>query len=170
MTARCYLQAVEGCSRLRSRPARLARAWVGVASVAALFLALTSAVMPVTVGASTGKTVARSFHARLLPREPDVSHWAISRIGGTPELTLNSVASLSTSDAWAVGQSLEGRRNVIPPVLHWDGTGWRSVELPPFRGYALVDVEAPSRTDVWIVGVSYGADPRVLVACLSEGA
>ncbi len=43
--------------------------------------------------------------------------------------TLNSVAALSSGDAWAVGAA-QGTGPGKPLVVHWNGAAWRAVTLP----------------------------------------
>jgi hypothetical protein len=75
------------------------------------------------------------------------------RLGG-----LNGVASLSGTDAWAVGY-----HNDSLDTLHWDGTTWTAVPVPNPGSSStdhLSSVAAASTDDIWAVG-SYSADaPR----------
>jgi len=67
---------------------------------------------------------------------------------------LTSVASISRTDAWAVGWRQDGTNGDFSLIEHWDGTGWRVVpgahddaEYPILR-----DIAAVSSTDIWAVG------------------
>lgn len=137
-------------------------------SAAALALGVIVGAFPGSTAAATTGTASRPPRPGAVVARSTSAHWSVVRLGGTADLTLNVVTALSPRDAWAVGQPTGDQTSAIPPVLHWDGTSWQVVQLPQFRGYALEDVEAPSLTDVWIVGaIADGARQRVLVACLS---
>src|SRR5262245_39691341 len=60
---------------------------------------------------------------------------------------LNAVSVLSSSDAWAVGDS--------STVLHWNGTSWAPVTIPGLpAAVSLSAVDALSPSDVWAAGFS----------------
>jgi hypothetical protein len=61
---------------------------------------------------------------------------------------LNGVSVLSSSDAWAVGES--------STVLHWNGTSWARVTIPGVTGADLSAVDALSPSNVWAVGLAAG--------------
>src|SRR5262245_27799753 len=69
------------------------------------------------------------------------------------------VASVSRTDAWAVGwrfdTDIEGGATLTE---HWDGSNWRIVPSPnPDWSQRLIDVAAVSSNDVWAVGeAGYG--------------
>jgi hypothetical protein len=67
--------------------------------------------------------------------------------------TLEGVAALSASDAWAVG-SVQTNRRALPLAEHWDGTAWRVVPTPVDGRHIRVlhDVSALAVDDVWAVG------------------
>jgi hypothetical protein len=63
---------------------------------------------------------------------------------------LESVAAVSSNDAWAVGGC-----SGLKVILHWDGKGWNEVSAPQpcqFAATFLSGVTAISRNDVWAVG------------------
>lgn len=61
--------------------------------------------------------------------------------------TLNGVAAVSASDAWAVGG-----KNGRPLILRWNGKVWRQTPSPDLVG-ALASVAVTSATDAWAVGL-----------------
>jgi hypothetical protein len=61
--------------------------------------------------------------------------------------TLNGVAAVSASDAWAVGG-----KNGRTLILRWNGKAWRQMPGPDLPG-ALAAVTATSATDAWAVGL-----------------
>jgi hypothetical protein len=67
--------------------------------------------------------------------------------------SLNAVAVLSSTNAWAVGSydPLNGDPTV-QLIDHWDGSRWHVLGL---LGGALTSVAAVSRTNVWVAGYSY---------------
>jgi hypothetical protein len=65
---------------------------------------------------------------------------AVTNFGGR----LYGVAAISPTDAWAVGDG-------SPTVLHWNGSSWAQVRVPPHGG-GLAGVSADSASDVWAVG------------------
>lgn len=74
-----------------------------------------------------------------------------------PDVNLEAVATLSQSDAWAVGSIY--RKDAPTPywevqILHWDGSGWTVSPTPPIGGpqSMLHDVVALAPNDVWAVG------------------
>lgn len=95
-----------------------------------------------------------------------VEHWngtgwslVASPNAGTSTNYLYSVSAASSSDVWAVGYYyVQGQQiwNVL--VLHWNGTGWSTVDVPHVgagdnygRG-----VKALGPNDVWVVGTWFG--------------
>jgi hypothetical protein len=67
---------------------------------------------------------------------------------------LNSVAALSPSNAWAVGDG------TTPVILHWNGHRWaqmRSAHVPGVDVGSLLSVAARSPNDVWAVGQAENA-------------
>jgi hypothetical protein len=70
---------------------------------------------------------------------------------------LSSVAAVSASDIWAVGQyGPASSASVQPLIEHWDGTSWQTVPSPSQQqGDGLLNaVAAVSTSDVWAVGQS----------------
>ncbi len=65
---------------------------------------------------------------------------------------LNAVSVLSSSDAWAVGDSAT--------VLHWNGASWAPVTIPGLpAAVSLSAVDALSATNVWAVGFADAGVP-----------
>ena len=69
--------------------------------------------------------------------------------------TLNEVAAVSATDAWAVGTSCYSEKTLVE---RWNGSSWRIVPSPSFLTGGdgiqneLYGVAAVSATDVWAVG------------------
>ncbi len=86
----------------------------------------------------------------------DGTSWSVisSPNVGASDNFLLSVATVSTSDVWAVGNYLNS--NNIPQTLieHWDGTSWNVVSSPNVGSAAnlLFGVTAIASNDVWAVG------------------
>ena len=80
---------------------------------------------------------------------------------GTPSSSnanrLGAVAAVSTTDAWAIGQSGSG-----PLVEHWNGSSWKIVKTPALVGDRLDGVTATSATNVTITADTWGASVIVL--------
>jgi hypothetical protein len=69
-----------------------------------------------------------------------------------PTYTLTSVAAVSATDAWAVGQVSSGAPTDTL-IEHWNGTAWSVVTSPTPGRYPVVrSVAARSATDIWAVG------------------
>jgi hypothetical protein len=73
--------------------------------------------------------------------------------------TLDGVAAVSATDAWAVGYvqlPSKSSWNDRPLIVHWDGSSWRQVQAPTIpnpEGFGeLQSVAATSPDDVWAVG------------------
>jgi hypothetical protein len=87
--------------------------------------------------------------------------------------TLNAVAAVSTSDAWAVGfrndNNLNGARTL---TQHWDGSKWITLPSPnpgspqacenSNTGNVLTAVATVSTDDVWAVGYSFSCTSFLL--------
>jgi len=71
---------------------------------------------------------------------------------------VRSVAALSPTDAWAVGDD-ESTGHQLTMTEHWDGTRWTVVPSPSPGGSTqandLADVTAASGNDVWVTGSSF---------------
>jgi hypothetical protein len=94
-----------------------------------------------------------------------IEHWNGSRWvrvkspnpgGLTRTSQLRGVAAVSANDIWAVGDYTSGSDAVVPLVIHWNGTAWRTATVPAPAGNLgiLSDVVATSASDVWAVGES----------------
>ena len=93
-------------------------------------------------------------------------HWSriVSPGIGTSPSELGAVAATSDTDAWAVGDWLNGL-NYRTLIERWDGTTWSVAPSPNMGGgtNSLTDVAALSPTDAWAVGFSAsGASFRTL--------
>jgi hypothetical protein len=63
---------------------------------------------------------------------------------------LEAVATVSATNAWAVGGTTRENGECASLIEHWNGTKWKVVHPPD--GGCLADVSARSATDVWAVG------------------
>lgn len=88
----------------------------------------------------------------------DGTQWNVVKspdVAGSENL-FNGVSVLSSSEAWAVGSSLDGSFSGRTLVERWDGTSWSIVPSPsPSEigvGSNLLSVAAESSTNVWAVG------------------
>jgi alpha-tubulin suppressor-like RCC1 family protein len=97
---------------------------------------------------------------------PSSSVWRVqntpdpSMPGGDGSLDdgLASVSASSTTDAWAVGDSLDSL-NPFPLAEHWNGTSWKAaaVPLPAGSSGAVLDgVDDISPSNAWAVGTLDG--------------
>jgi hypothetical protein len=79
--------------------------------------------------------------------------------------TLFSVAAVSDTNAWAVGDFTNTNTNNIEHTLveHWDGTAWSVIPSPNVgtTGSELLAVSTASPTDVWAVGSVTGSVANV---------
>jgi hypothetical protein len=67
------------------------------------------------------------------------------------------VADISSSDAWAVGETLGGATD-LPFAEHWNGSSWQVVPIHNGPGLGkLQAVSANGPDDVWMVGTGYPA-------------
>lgn len=82
---------------------------------------------------------------------------------GTVEGSLLSVSAVSAKDAWAVGQGYTEDFAPIPVVQHWDGTRWRSVQIPGSKNWSVNQVDEVAPNDVWVVGVDESTGQAVAV-------
>jgi hypothetical protein len=68
-----------------------------------------------------------------------------------------SIAAISTTDAWAIGQVFSGGRvSYTPYIRRFDGGSWRAVTIPGAK-FAADWVAASSATNVWVFGHSPSA-------------
>jgi hypothetical protein len=83
---------------------------------------------------------------------------------GLPAFEPIATSALSPSDVWVVGNPPYGSPDQQATVLHWDGTRWSQVPLPPTKTSFLTSVVAVSTDDVWAVGsdAHLGNRPRIL--------
>jgi hypothetical protein len=125
------------------------RAAVGVLESASATSA--SDVWAVGAGQQSGEsTVALHF---------DGSSWKLVTVPTPPNTSggLFGVKALSTTGAWAVGESFPnggGSGKILTD--HWNGTRWKVVNAPPVGGpnalSALSSIDAAPTTGVWAVG------------------
>ena len=80
--------------------------------------------------------------------------------------TLNAVAALSTTDAWAVGYKNDNNLNESRTLtMHWDGNTWKVIPSPnpgsipscnnANTGNVINAISAVATDDVWAVGFSF---------------
>jgi hypothetical protein len=69
-------------------------------------------------------------------------------VGSGTTIDLVSVWARVPDDVWAVGFSQAPDRNV---VLHFDGTSFKSVDVPDSAGAAWIRVHGSNRDDVWLI-------------------
>ncbi len=81
---------------------------------------------------------------------------------GTQANELFAVASISDTDAWAVGSYQDGSAN-HSLAMHWNGTDWTIVETPDTLSDTLMfnlrGVSAVASNDVWAVGFGTQTEP-----------
>ncbi|HKP53285.1 MAG TPA: S-layer homology domain-containing protein [Chloroflexia bacterium] len=67
---------------------------------------------------------------------------------------LNDVVALAPNDIWAVGAFENENQQAVPLTMHWDGTQWTTVSVPPLPlvSGTLTAVDAIASNDVWAVG------------------
>ena len=105
-----------------------------------------------------------SFLSSTAPLFASGRGWVVfdSPNSGTTNL-LTSAASISRSDAWAVGYAYEQDSEQITITQHWDGAAWTTVTSPnpgtaeecgdaSYAGSTLASVSAISSGNVWAVG------------------
>ena len=114
----------------------------------------------------------------------DGSTWSVVQAPSPPPETLtadaypslSAVDALSSTDAWATGQTENvapvGESNTV--ALHWDGTAWAQTPTPDVAAQNgdfghLLDVAAVAPDDVWAVGIAanqpgiFGGGDRALI-------
>ena len=69
--------------------------------------------------------------------------------------SLEDVAAISSSDAWAVGSSGGGSTGSSNLIEHWDGASWSVAAAPAVPNSWLADASVVSGSDVWTVGRVY---------------
>jgi hypothetical protein len=103
-----------------------------------------------------------------------IEHWTggrwriqAGRNPGNDSNTLNSVAALSRSQAWAVGDYHTNGQSLKTLVEHWNGSSWTVQRSPsPVTGNnTLSSVAATSSSNVWAVGytLSTGGQQKTLI-------
>jgi hypothetical protein len=73
----------------------------------------------------------------------DGAAWSIVHVPGTS--LLGAIDATAADDVWAVG-------NLPPAILHWNGTGWTRMSIPPLEQGDLRGISAIASDDVWVVG------------------
>lgn len=111
-----------------------------------------------------------SFFILLVAAHPAAAQSSIFSIQSSPnptaQNTLNAVAALSPTDAWAVGYKNDNNLNDSRTLtMHWDGTSWKTVPSPNpgstpecqggNTGNVLSAVAPVTPTDVWAVGLFF---------------
>ncbi len=101
----------------------------------------------------------------------DGTQWSViaSPNSGAEENALDSVAAVSATDIWAVGNYFNTTDHNQTLTEHWDGTSWNVVSSPTIGAFAnfLRGVSPVSTNDVWAVGF-YWASPGNITDTLTE--
>jgi len=85
---------------------------------------------------------------------------------GTMDNDLYGAATVSDTDAWAVGTYRDASFRDLTLALHWDGSAWTVIPTPNVGTHTdfLYDVDASSSTDAWAVGLDNpGAPYKTLI-------
>ena len=99
----------------------------------------------------------------------DGSNWSIVSSpnpgAASCDHTLQGVSASGSSDVWAAG-SRSCSSGVTPEVLHWDGSGWSAVPIPPSGfdtppGDGLFGIVALSKSNAVTVGIAKTRGPSV---------
>jgi hypothetical protein len=121
--------------------------WVAGLCVAGL---VAVAALGISLGAADSRDDARAFACKPV--------WRTAPSPRVAQGTLNAVAVVSATDAWAVGGvvrlgGVSGGEVVSgsPLIERWNGTRWSVVPSPKISG-DLTDVAATSPRDAWAVG------------------
>ena len=77
--------------------------------------------------------------------------WRQVRAPNPAESELTGVSAVSSTDAWAVGQTSSG-----PLLLRWNGISWKRVAGPKLPAASLYGVSVTSARNAWAVGVRFG--------------
>jgi hypothetical protein len=91
---------------------------------------------------------------------PSPNPAAPSPVNGVRQ-TLNGVVEISSTDAWAVGNTVDTVSGSFLPdkpiAMHWNGTAWSVAKLPNLGDSGLLaSVTASSSTSVWAAGPAGG--------------
>jgi hypothetical protein len=95
------------------------------------------------------------------------SAWSVvpSQEPPTGRGSFNAVSAVSSTDIWAVGNSIDGVL-VHPLIEHWNGSAWSVVPAPATSTeLSLADVAAVGPSDAWAVGFARKGgiyQPRIL--------
>lgn len=85
--------------------------------------------------------------------------WEAAKSLPASAAVVTSLAAVTTSDVWAVGQQVladDSPGNGSPLAAHWDGTGWSDTTTPdPGVTAQLEGVDATATGNVWAVGWWY---------------
>ncbi len=122
------------------------------------------------LGGGNAWAVGRSEANRALIEHWNGSSWTIapspnpatpSPVNGVRQ-TLNGVVEISSTDAWAVGNTVDTVSGSFLPdkpiAMHWNGTTWSVATLPNLGGSGLLaSVTASSSTSVWAAGPAGGS-------------
>jgi hypothetical protein len=130
--------------------------WIRRVGFALLVLVPAAVAVMAASGAASATATEQSALAVRTP-----TAWTVvrSQNAGSGDTSLEGVAALSRTDAWAVGQYYDpATEQAKTLVQHWDGRSWRIVRSPTVGGKGTLQaVAATSGTDVWAVG-SYATE------------
>ena len=113
-----------------------------------------------TARVSTARVSTARGHA-VTARVAASGGWQVRAVISIPgaSVQLNSVAAVSRSDAWAAGGvAPTGSSRYQPLLVHWDGTGWRTVSLPARILAALGPGQGLSVIGAWRAGGFWAFD------------
>jgi hypothetical protein len=80
----------------------------------------------------------------------DGTSWSQVSVPSSLPSDLDDVATLSATDAWAVGWSIYPGPGDLGAIMHWNGTAWTGM-TPPVTG-TLRSIDMLSPTDGWAAG------------------
>ena len=110
-------------------------------------------------GVGTEQTLTEHWNGTAWTRVPSPNPGGTTRF-----ITLNGVAAVSATDAWAVGGYANSADVGQTLIEHWNGTAWKQVRSPNPSSISniLSGVSASSATNIWAVGARNSNTPRGL--------
>src|SRR5258708_983260 len=87
--------------------------------------------------------------------------WSVVASPSYRQSYFSSVAAISASDIWAVGNYLTNNSGPSGTLIeHWNGSTWSITPGPAIAGSSLNGVAALASNDVWAVGANYNTTIR----------
>jgi hypothetical protein len=116
------------------------------------------------------------YRGALEEGQPHAQHWDgtawrevdLPQPAGMVLTVLSAVTGSASNDVWAIGFSFDPAAGFVPYLVHWDGTQWSLVDVPPHITGGYTDLQLIRRGQLVAVGSTATPDSAAPVPVIAS--